>query len=75
MKQECEIRDELVAAKDAAFTEWYEARNQYEAVIAQGDVARSSTARLKAEAPERKAHNLQRALGAHCSQHGCNRGS
>jgi hypothetical protein len=73
MKPECPVRDGLIADKDSAFAASYEARNLYEALIAEGDNPRSSAARSVAENAERKAHNLQRALSAHYAKHGCNR--
>lgn len=68
----CDERDRLLAEKDAAFSAWYEARNQFEGLLAQRAGGLVQDARSAAEKAEQKVQYTQRALAAHYAKHGCN---
>jgi hypothetical protein len=68
----CDERDRLLAEKESAFSAWYEARNHFEALLAQRSGGLVQDARSAAEKAERKVQHTQRALSAHYAKHRCN---
>ena len=68
----CDLRDDLLRQKDAAFDEWYAARSRLEMLIAQRDRGAIAEAKKEAATADKKTRRSQRAIIAHYEKHHCN---